>query len=846
MLSISGFQYLIAWALLSQQAIAAADAAAAQQNILEEIIAGLRNVPEQIATVLQQNSNTEILQPHAIEPSLAQVGLPIPPEIRDLAAQGKKVTAAQADHATETLNKMLTEQHWLLDHKVIDCREKRRSAGEAIQQAAAEVRNLASETSSARGIIVEATSRIPQDRRSFGEFKAEVQISRSRCRDASVSDNVKAKSLERSAIQVAAIQAALVRQCKPKATSFLQGPTEVDDIIADAEKTIADVDGPEPMHLSQAAAATVEPAEEGVDDIIASAENALSGGSVVHAAAQVKKTVHAHVKKVGHHAHRKKALKEGDCTAIAAALGVVAQKRGAHSALALLQDLPVEPNSCKLTAHKCAAMHDVAAEVAGEIADSQARLKASSAATRDACQEEELFGKNQLAMETSQASDRSRELGEATLKAGQVGDMTIQKDAERQQMQKELKAITGKCTVEIKDILYGKMCALQKVRDSLQILAGRTELPEDCQVTDWEEGVCSATCGGGMKTMNRKVTLSPKGGAECPPLALTVHCGETACPKDCEVSGWSNFSACSARCDGGVQERNRHVTQNPIGNGVACPHLVDMRLCNSESCTSDCEFLQWTAWGSCSKACDAGSKSRSRGLRDEGKASCPSADHKDRLEFQECNKDACAAGNDVRCAGDPMDMVLLLDASGSMTQEGFATIKSLSQELVRYYNPSANGTKLSIASFAKEATAIAGLSENSDALQSSIASNLQWLQGPGNAASGISRAATLMANGGRKTASSVVLMVTDGRLVDPYLARQAAERLKKSGVRLAFALVGADARNIELLKSMASLPKEDNFIKLPHFDKLPEYLKWSAKRIISGTCSAVEPLPVPA
>lgn len=348
-----------------------------------------------------------------------------------------------------------------------------------------------------------------------------------------------------------------------------------------------------------------------------------------------------------------------------------------------------------------------------------------------------------------------------------------------------------------------------------------------------------------MKTLSRKVTLTPKGGAECPPLALSVHCGETACPKDCEVSGWSTFSACSARCDGGVQERNRHVTQNPVGNGVGCPHLVDMRLCNSESCTSDCEFLQWTSWSSCSKACDAGSKSRGRGLRDEGKASCPSAEHKDRLEFQECNKDACAAGNDVRCAGDPMDMVLLLDASGSMTEGGFAAIKSLSQELVRYYNPSANGTKLSIASFAKQATAISGLSENSNELKSSISSNLHWLQGPGNAASGLLRAATLMANGGRKTASSVVLMVTDGRLVDPYLARQAAERLKKSGVRLAFALVGADARNTELLKSMASLPKEDNFIKLPHFDKLPEYLKWSAKRIITGTCSAVAPVPVP-
>ena len=42
------------------------------------------------------------------------------------------LSSAQADRSTATLNKMLEEQHWLLDHKVVDCREKRSSAGEAV------------------------------------------------------------------------------------------------------------------------------------------------------------------------------------------------------------------------------------------------------------------------------------------------------------------------------------------------------------------------------------------------------------------------------------------------------------------------------------------------------------------------------------------------------------------------------------------------------------------------------------------------------------------------------------------------------------------------------------------
>lgn len=185
-----------------------------------------------------------------------------------------------------------------------------------------------------------------------------------------------------------------------------------------------------------------------------------------------------------------------------------------------------------------------------------------------------------------------------------------------------------------------------------------------------------------------------------------------------------------------------------------------------------------------------------------------------------------------------MDVVLLLDGSGTITEAGFGTLKDLSKELIRGYSPSTDGAKLAIAAFAKQAKAVSGLTDDADALNSRLSAE-PFLKGPGNAGAGLLRAASLLSAGGRKNAGSLVLILTDGRLIDPFLARQAADRLKKSGVRIAFGLVGRQCKNQGLLKSLASSPEKDNIIQLDDFDKLPESLEAAAAKIVRSTCSAV-------
>lgn len=57
--------------------------------------------------------------------------------------------------------------------------------------------------------------------------------------------------------------------------------------------------------------------------------------------------------------------------------------------------------------------------------------------------------------------------------------------------------------------------------------------------------------------------------------------------KDCDVTEWSDWSACSKECyepngPQGQRLRTRKVSQFPIGGGAACPLLEEKESCSSQ------------------------------------------------------------------------------------------------------------------------------------------------------------------------------------------------------------------------------------------------------------------------
>jgi hypothetical protein len=137
--------------------------------------------------------------------------------------------------------------------------------------------------------------------------------------------------------------------------------------------------------------------------------------------------------------------------------------------------------------------------------------------------------------------------------------------------------------------------------------------PVDCQVSIFEMGACSSSCGAGTATHQRTVLRKAMyGGRACPALHVTHACDKGPCPVHCEVSEWSVLSPCSVTCGVGTHTRTRRVTQHSNFGGYVCPSLLETVSCNGTPCAVDCALGLWGEWGECSKSCGTGTHTRTR------------------------------------------------------------------------------------------------------------------------------------------------------------------------------------------------------------------------------------------
>lgn len=184
----------------------------------------------------------------------------------------------------------------------------------------------------------------------------------------------------------------------------------------------------------------------------------------------------------------------------------------------------------------------------------------------------------------------------------------------------------------------------------------------DCVVSLWGPfSSCSADCGGGLKERTRTVLMPPIGdGAACPSLVDTQPCNTHQCSSDCVVSTWSSYSQCSEDCGGGVQHRTRTVVTEPENGGDSCPALYEERACNTHACETACQVGEWSDYGECSVECGGGTKQRTREVTvpatGDGQT-CPPLTEVDTCNLHECDASSCSDGllngaeSDVDCGG---------------------------------------------------------------------------------------------------------------------------------------------------------------------------------------------------
>merc|ERR1719199_1691172 len=274
----------------------------------------------------------------------------------------------------------------------------------------------------------------------------------------------------------------------------------------------------------------------------------------------------------------------------------------------------------------CAKMQEKFMYIAAGIEDKRDELKEQLSKLETDCRLAKENFEGQISDFESKLKDQQTALAAGIKKQSNAEGQSRLKNKELITLQRDYAHMTTTCHTNYAT-LEGEQCGLEKIRGELYKMQGQNNPAffQDCVVSEWLPGECSASCAGGVMMLTRSVVTQPVGGATCPPLAAQKPCNEHKCPIDCRVEDWQGWSGCSAECGGGLKERTRDVEIEPMHGGEPCGETSEAISCNLQACDRDCQLDDWGPWSLCSKYCDAGVTVRTKIINEPaiGDGTCP-------------------------------------------------------------------------------------------------------------------------------------------------------------------------------------------------------------------------------
>merc|ERR1719262_485956 len=309
------------------------------------------------------------------------------------------------------------------------------------------------------------------------------------------------------------------------------------------------------------------------------------------------------------------------------------------------------------------------------IQDERDELMAQIEMMENFCEETKNSLEKQIADDEDMLANAQTKLAQATEKEANAGETARMTAAENDQLNEDLVKQMKTCSQNYINF-ETELCALKKIRGELYKMkgGGHSAFFQDCEVSKWDPEECSKECATGEQKLTRKILTHPDGGAKCLPLEAMRSCNQQPCPVDCHLKIWSGWSKCSAECGGGVQQRLREVKRAMAHGGKPCGATSETKACNAQACEKDCELSSWTKWFACSKDCDGGTKKRQKFIKKvaQGEGKCAGTWSLKRLQYKACNMKRCKipAKSKVLHCNKTMDIVLLIDGSGSLGKKG--------------------------------------------------------------------------------------------------------------------------------------------------------------------------------
>merc|ERR1719174_710030 len=337
---------------------------------------------------------------------------------------------------------------------------------------------------------------------------------------------------------------------------------------------------------------------------------------------------------------------------------------------------------CILSKGQCYKLQERFLLIQSGIEDERDELLQQISMMEHFCEETKKTLETTIANDEDMLANAQTKLAAATEKEATAGETARMTAAENDQLNTDLVKQMKTCSNNY-IAFESELCALKKIRGELFKLkgGGHSAFFQDCEVSKWDPEECSKKCGKGVQKLTRSVLTHPQDGARCLPLAAMKSCNQSPCPVDCKLSTWSGWSKCSAECGGGVSQRLREVKRAMRYNGAPCGATSQSISCNAQACEKDCELSDWTKFSKCSKDCDGGTKKRVKFIKQEaeGEGECAGEWSLKRLQYKACNMKRCMlpAGEIVLHCNKTLDIVLLIDGSGSLGSKGWkAEIKA--------------------------------------------------------------------------------------------------------------------------------------------------------------------------
>eukprot|EP00747_Dinoflagellata_sp_TGD_P165855 gnl/TRDRNA2_/TRDRNA2_187797_c0_seq1.p1 gnl/TRDRNA2_/TRDRNA2_187797_c0~~gnl/TRDRNA2_/TRDRNA2_187797_c0_seq1.p1 ORF type:complete len:900 (-),score=215.98 gnl/TRDRNA2_/TRDRNA2_187797_c0_seq1:123-2423(-) len=430
-------------------------------------------------------------------------------------------------------------------------------------------------------------------------------------------------------------------------------------------------------------------------------------------------------------------------------------------------------------------------------------------------------------------------------------DLTAQRRERRVQMQDVSRRVDrelGECTESLSD-LEATIVSTKKLHAEMKKGAGADGLfVGDCVVSDWIRGPCSKKCGeGGLQNFTREVIKAEKdtGGRrrrdgvppyKCPDTLMTRSCNEKKCPVDGVMSRWEEWSQCSRACGGGTRTRHRTILQEAQYGGLPTAETMQEQLCNQQPCDQDCFLGEWTAWSNCSKVCNGGHQFRIRQVLKpaRGEGTCAPERDPERLGQLPCeNSTKCSEDKPMTC-NTKMDLVLVLDVSGSIGDKGIAPLRTFAKGVVKRTKLGDDNAAVGVVSFATDAVVASELSKEQSEVLTGI-EGIKWKKTNTGTSQAMAVARDMLQRYGRDHTQAVVVVVTDGMPTSSYLTSTEVDRLKAVGTRIAWVVVGSGT-NRRVIDEWASFPPAENVVHVPSYKVLKEGEKVSA--LLANLCGS--------